>query len=84
MSHRHHGESDGSRRGRRDGKQVGILKEPPKAPTTSELFIARVIRLEDLRPPESGVEGLLMPLVYFRKGYTTLAVPTASGAVGAS
>jgi flavin reductase (DIM6/NTAB) family NADH-FMN oxidoreductase RutF len=71
--------------GKREGIQMGDWNEPREAPrSTSELFIARVIRLETLHPHETGGEGSQMPLVYFRKHYTTAAPPETSGAEGKS
>jgi flavin reductase (DIM6/NTAB) family NADH-FMN oxidoreductase RutF len=70
---------------KREGRQLGDWNEPRETPrSTSELFIARVIRLETLHPHKTGIEGSQMPLVYFRKRYTTAAPPETSGAEGKS
>jgi hypothetical protein len=39
----------------------------------SELFIAQVMRVEDVSPAEGAVDDTLrtLPLVYHRRGYTT-------------
>ena len=66
-------------------EEVSVEKEEEgSSRSTSELFIARVIRLERLQPYSHSprhttgelveVEESRMPLVYFRKGYTTTAV----------
>ena len=69
----------------REEREMGNWKESRDTPaSTSELFIARVIRLETLHSHKTGVEESKMPLVYFRKRYTTAAPPGVSGAEGKS